>query len=54
MDRVVDISDYGCKVAHEYWRRLGLIERRDRHADDANRMLNYAYAIIPYVDLDVV
>lgn len=33
-------------AAHEYWRRLDIIERRDRHADDANRMLNYAYAII--------
>ena len=33
-------------AAFRYWRRLGLFERRDRSADDANRLLNYAYAIL--------
>ena len=33
-------------AALRYWRRLGIFERRDRFADDANRPLNYAYAIL--------
>lgn len=33
-------------AAFRYWRRLGLFERRDRFADDANRPLNYAYAVL--------
>lgn len=33
-------------AAHEYWRRLALFDRRDRFADDANKMVNYAYAIV--------
>ena len=33
-------------AALRYWRRLGLFERRDRTAADANRPLNYAYAIL--------
>lgn len=33
-------------AALRYWRRLGLFERRDRTAADANRLLNYAYAIL--------
>ncbi len=33
-------------AALRYWRRLGIFERRDRAADDANRPLNYAYAIL--------
>ena len=33
-------------AAFRYWRRLGMFERRDRSADDANRLLNYAYAIL--------
>lgn len=33
-------------AAHEYWRRLDLFVRRDRHAEDANKMLNYGYAIV--------
>ena len=33
-------------AALRYWRRLGLFERRDRMAGDANRPLNYAYAIL--------
>lgn len=33
-------------AALRYWRRLGLFERRDRSAPDANRLLNYAYAVV--------
>ena len=33
-------------AALRYWRRLGLFERRDRSADDANRLLNYAYSVL--------
>ena len=33
-------------AALRYWRRLGLFDRRDRMASDANRPLNYAYAIL--------
>ena len=29
-----------------YWQRMGLFARRDRLADDANRLLNYAYAVL--------
>lgn len=35
----------GC-AACRYWRRLGLFPRRDRRLDDANRTLNYAYAVL--------
>ena len=33
-------------AALRYWRRLGLFKRRDRSAPDANRLLNYAYAVV--------
>ena len=33
-------------AALRYWRKLGLFERRDRIAADANRPLNYAYAVL--------
>lgn len=33
-------------AALRYWRRLGLFERRDRTASDANRLLNYGYAVL--------
>ena len=33
-------------AALRYWRRMGLFERRDRFAHDANQLLNYAYAVL--------
>jgi len=33
-------------AALRYWRRMGLFERRDRFAKDANLLLNYAYAVL--------
>ena len=33
-------------AALRYWRRLGIVDRRDRWAADANRLLNYAYAVL--------
>ena len=41
-----DVENMEGHAALRYWRRLGMFERRDRSADDANRLLNYAYAIL--------
>ena len=41
-----DVQNAEGHAALRYWRRLGLFERRDRFAHDANLPLNYAYAIL--------
>ncbi len=41
-----DVQNAEGHAALRYWRRLGLFERRDRFAHDANMPLNYAYAVL--------
>ena len=41
-----DVQNAEGHAALRYWRRLGLFERRDRFAHDANMLLNYAYAVL--------
>jgi len=41
-----DVENAEGMAARIFWKRLGLFPNRDREADDANRLLNYAYAIV--------
>lgn len=34
------------RVAAQYWKTLNLFPRRDRLAEDANQLLNYAYTVV--------
>ncbi len=39
----LNLEGYAARI---YWQRLALFPIRDRNADDANRLFNYAYAVV--------
>ena len=41
-----DSENLEARAAVIYWKALGIMAKRDRFADDANRFLNYGYAVL--------
>lgn len=41
-----DVNNVEARAAVIYWKELALMTKRERFADDANRFLNYGYAVL--------
>lgn len=41
-----DAGNVEARAASLYWKTLGVFPKRDRNADDANKLFNYAYTIL--------